>query len=48
VVVAIAMCKRCRFKTYRDSLGAMNIWLRALQAYAGGAWVTPKRPRCEG
>ena len=31
----LAMCKRCGFKTDRDSLGAMNIWLRALQAYAG-------------
>jgi putative transposase len=31
----LAMCKRCGFKADRDSIGAMNIWLRALQAYAG-------------
>jgi putative transposase len=31
----LAVCERCGFKADRDSLGAMNIWLRALQAYAG-------------
>ena len=31
----LAICRRCRFKADRDSVGAMNIWLRALQAYAG-------------
>jgi putative transposase len=31
----LAVCKRCGFKADRDSVGAKNIWLRALQAYAG-------------
>jgi transposase len=31
----LAVCKKCEFKADRDSVGAMNIWLRALQAYAG-------------
>jgi len=31
----LAVCKKCDFKADRDSVGAMNIWLRALQAYAG-------------
>ena len=31
----LAMCRRCRFKADRDSVGTMNIWLRALKAYAG-------------
>jgi putative transposase len=31
----LAMCKRFGFKTDRDSLGVMNIWLRALQACTG-------------
>jgi len=31
----LAVCNRCGFKADRDSVGAMNIWLRALQAYAG-------------
>jgi len=31
----LAVCKKCGFKGDRDSLGAMNIRLRALQAYAG-------------
>jgi len=31
----LAVCKKCEFKADRDSVGAINIWLRALQAYAG-------------
>jgi IS605 OrfB family transposase len=31
----LAVCKKCGFKGDRDSLGAMNVRLRALQAYAG-------------
>ena len=31
----LAVCKKCEFKGDRDSVGAVNIWLRALQAYAG-------------
>jgi putative transposase len=33
----LAICKKCGFKADRDSIGAMNIWLRALHAYAGCA-----------
>ncbi len=29
------ICKKCGFKADRDSVGAMNIWFRSLQAYAG-------------
>jgi len=31
----LAVCKKCEFKADRDSVGAMNIWFRTLQAYAG-------------
>jgi len=31
----LAVCRRCGFKADRDSIGAMNIWFRALHAYAG-------------
>jgi putative transposase len=31
----LAVCKKCGFKGDRDSVGAINIWFRALQAYAG-------------
>ena len=31
----LAICRRCGFRRDRDTIGAMNIWLRALQAYAG-------------
>jgi putative transposase len=34
-IYRLAVCRRCGFKADRDSVGAMNIWLRALQAYAG-------------
>jgi transposase len=37
----LAVCKKCGFKGDRDSLGAMNIRLRALQVYAG----VPGSPR---
>jgi len=33
---------RCRFIADRDVVGAMNIWLRPIYAYAG-AQVIPKR-----
>jgi transposase len=38
----LAICRRHRFKTDRDYVGAMNIWLKAFEAYVGGAWVTPE------
>jgi putative transposase len=31
----LATCKKCGFNADRDSVGAMNIWLRAFKAYAG-------------
>jgi putative transposase len=31
----LAVCRKCGFKADRDSVGAMNIWLRALHVYAG-------------
>jgi putative transposase len=38
----LAVCRRCGFKADRDSVGAMNIWLRALQAYAGVPGSPPR------
>ena len=31
----LGICKRCGFTGDRDVVGAINIWLRALYAYAG-------------
>ncbi|MEL9908576.1 MAG: zinc ribbon domain-containing protein [Desulfurococcus sp.] len=31
----LAICIKCRLKMDRDSIGATNIWLKAMQAYAG-------------
>ena len=31
----LAICRKCGLKVDRDVVGAMNIWLRALHAYAG-------------
>ncbi|MCD6300556.1 MAG: transposase [Staphylothermus sp.] len=31
----LAICRKCGFTADRDVVGAMNIWLRALHAYAG-------------
>jgi hypothetical protein len=30
-----AICKSCRFETGRDSIGTMNIWLKAFYMYTG-------------
>jgi putative transposase len=43
----LAICKKCGFKADRDPVGAMNIWLRALHAYAG-CLGHPKRLCDEG
>jgi putative transposase len=40
----LATCRRCGFKADRDSVGAVNIWLRALQAYAGEPGSPPRAP----
>jgi putative transposase len=34
-IYRLAICRKCEFKADRDSVGAMNIWLRAFEAYAG-------------
>jgi len=31
----LGICRRCKFRTDRDVIGAMNIWLKVLKAYAG-------------
>jgi len=31
----LGICRRCGFTRDRDAIGAMNVWLRALYAYAG-------------
>jgi putative transposase len=41
-IYRLAVCKRCGFKADRDSVGAMNIWLRALHAYAGVPGSPPR------
>jgi len=43
----LAICERCSFIADRDTVGAMNIWLRALQtlhAHAGVPWSPPRAP----
>ena len=44
----LGICKRCGFTCDRDSIGAVNIWLRALYAYAGEPGSPPRAPRSEG
>ena len=44
----LAVCKRCRFKADRDSVGAVNIWLRALHAYAGVPGSPQRTPAVKG
>jgi hypothetical protein len=40
----VAMCKKCGFKADRDSVGAINIWFRALQACAGAPGSPQRAP----
>ena len=40
----LAICEKCGFIADRDVVGAMNIWLRALQAHAGVPWSPPSAP----
>jgi putative transposase len=44
----LAICGRCGFKADRDSVGVVNIWLRALQAYAGVPGSPPRAPAVKG
>ncbi|WP_338084907.1 zinc ribbon domain-containing protein [Desulfurococcus amylolyticus] len=34
-VSRVAICTKCGLKMDRDSVGVINIWLKAVQAYAG-------------
>ena len=40
----LAVCGNCGFKADRDSVGAINIWLRLLYAYAGELGSPPRAP----
>jgi len=40
----LGICKKCGFKVDRDSVGAVNTWLRALYAYAGELGSLPRAP----
>jgi putative transposase len=40
----LAICERCGFIADRDTVGAMNIWLRALHAHAGVPGSPPSAP----
>jgi putative transposase len=44
----LTICKKCRFKADRDSVGAINIWFRALQAYAGVPGSPQRAPAVKG
>ena len=44
----LAVCKRCGLKRDRDTIGAMNIWLRALKAYAGEPGSPQSTPPVNG
>jgi putative transposase len=44
----LAICKKCGFKADRDSVGAMNIWFRSLQAYAGVPGSPLRAPAVKG
>ena len=40
----LAFCGNCGFASDRDTVGAMNIWLRATKAYAGLPGSTQSAP----
>jgi len=40
----LGICRRCGFTRDRDAIGAMNIWLRALHAYAGEPGSSQRAP----
>jgi len=44
----LAVCKKCDFKADRDSVGAINIWLRALEACAGVSGSPLSAPTMKG
>jgi len=38
----LGICHRCRFRADRDKIGAMNIWMRVVEVYAGVLGLPPK------
>jgi len=44
----LTICKKCGFKADRDSIGAINIWFKALQAYAGVRGSPQRAPVVKG
>jgi len=40
----LGVCPRCGFRAERDVIGAMNIWIRAVEAYAGVPGSPPRAP----
>jgi len=44
----LGVCSRCGFRADRDVIGAMNIWLRVLEAYAGVPGSPPRAPAVKG
>ena len=43
----LAICRKCGFIADRDTIGAVNIYLRVLRRMWGEYWVSPERPRYE-
>jgi len=44
-VERLGICRRCGFKADRDRVGAVNIWLKVLEAYAGVPGSPLRAPR---
>jgi len=44
----LGICRRCGFIADRDKIGAMNIWLKVLEAYAGVPGSPPRAPAVKG
>lgn len=42
-IARLAICIKCGLKMDIDFVGAINTWIRALKAYAGALWSSPKR-----
>ncbi|ADM27465.1 transposase, IS605 OrfB family [Ignisphaera aggregans DSM 17230] len=40
----LGICHRCGFRADRDKIGAMNIWLKVLEGYAGVPGSPPRAP----
>jgi len=44
----LGVCRRCGFVADRDVIGAMNIWIRAVEAYVGVPGSPPRVPAVKG